>query len=307
MKKFIYLIYIFYILGSYLSIKTSAYVCIGIPILFAILVSFLPESPYQLIRDGKMKEAKQSIQWLQRKIDVEEDFLKMKTDVERQISETGSWMDIIKISSNRRALRAGMFLRLSQQFCGISTFASYTQLIFAKAGGNLSPQYSSMIFAGLLSVLNLICSIAVEKFGRKPSYFYSLLCSGVVLLSMALYFFIDQFQLANLDKFNWFPLAGMITFVFVFSFGLGVVPTLMLGELFSASIKSKGLAILIGTFGISVLISTNIFHLLTSTVGLYSPFLLYAISCFLSSFLTLKWVPETKGKTLEQIQQSLKK
>lgn len=254
-----------------------------------------------------MKEAKQSIQWLQRKIDVEEDFLKMKTDVERQISERGSWMDIIKISSNRRALRAGIFLRISQQFCGISTFATYTQFIFAKAGGNLSPQYSSMIFAGLLTVLNLICSISVEKFGRKPSYFYSLLSSGVVLLSMALYFFMDQFQLANLDKFNWFPLAGMITFVFVFSFGLGIVPTLMLGELFSASIKSKGLALLIGTFGISVLISTNIFHLLTSSVGLYAPFLLYAISCFFSSFLTLKWVPETKGKTLEQIQQSLKK
>lgn len=267
----------------------------------------LPESPYQLIRDGKYDEAQKTIKWLIRKPDIEEDFLAMKEDVERQMSERGKWKDLIKIDSNRRALRAGVFLRFSQQFCGIAIFGSYTQTIFEKAGGNLAPQYSSMIFIGLIWILNLLCSASVEKFGRKPSYFYSLLSCGFILVILAVYFALDQYSVVNLDQLNWFPLVGMMLYVFTFAFGLGIVPTLMLGELFSASIKSKGLCVLVSLFGIAVFIATNLFHVLTWNLGLYAPFLLFGVSCLCSSILTLRWVPETKGKTLEEIQQYLKK
>ncbi|KAH1026949.1 facilitated trehalose transporter Tret1-like [Dendroctonus ponderosae] len=294
-------------LGSYFNVRTTAYICIGLPIAYFILVLvLLPESPYQLIKEGKLEEAKRSIQWLQRKEDVNQEFFSMKADVERQISESGTWCDMVRIPTNRNALKAGVFVRLSQQFCGISTFATYTQTIFQKAGGNLSPQGSSMIFTGVVAVFNIAATFFVARMGRRTSYFYSLLLSAMVLLGISIYFFIEQFQLANLEKLNWFPLAALITFVITYSLGLGLVPTLMLGELFSASIKSKGLGILVCVFGIGVMVSINLFHVMTAYVGLYSPFLLYAICCFISTFLTLRWVPETKGKTLEEIQQSLK-
>ncbi|KAF7282387.1 hypothetical protein GWI33_002701 [Rhynchophorus ferrugineus] len=295
------------VLGSYLDVQTTAYICIGIPILFAVLVSLLPESPYQLIKDGKFEEAKKAIKWFRRKTDVEQDFLDMKTDVERQISESAQWKDLWTIISNRRALRAGAFLRFSQQLSGVSVFNAYTQPIFAKAGGNISPQISSMIFLGVIWILNLFCSPAVEKFGRRPSYFYSILICGVILIGLAGYFVVDQYQMADVTSLNWFPLAGLLTWTVFYSFGLGVVPTLMLGELFSASIKSKGLCVLIAAFGLSVCLTTLMFHQLTSNIGMYSPFLVYGICCLLSAVLTLKWVPETKGKTLEEIQQALKK
>lgn len=294
------------VLGSYIGARTSAYICILIPILFLCLVSMLPESPYQLIRDGKFDKAQKSIKWLIRKSNVEQDFLSMKADVERQMSERGKWKDLFKIDSNRRALRAGIFLRFSQQCSGIPVFASYTQVIFEKAGTDLGPQVSSMIFIGFIWMMILLCGASVEKFGRRPSYFYSILGSGFVLLALALYFYLDQNNIVNLEMLSWFPLAGMILWVITYSFGLGIVPTLMLGELFSASIKSKGLSFLIALFGISVLISMNLFNLLTTHIGLYAPFFVYGITCLISAFFTLRWVPETKGKTLEEIQQILK-
>lgn len=295
------------VMGTYLDIKTTAYIGVVFPVLFFLLVCLLPESPYQLIKDGKYDDARKAITWFRRKINIEQDFQNMKADVDRQMSESGTWKDLFTIDSNRRALRAGVFLRFSQQLCGVAVFSQYTQPIFEKAGGNISSQYSSMIFMGLIFALNLFCSGAVAKFGRKLSYFYSLLTSGFVLLIMGVYFLLDQYEYANLNSLGWFPLAGMLIWVFTYSFGLGVVPTLMLGELFSSSIKSKGLSILVTLFGLSVFLTSNIFNVLTAQVGLYSPFLMYGVCCLISTILTLRWVPETKGKTLEEIQQALKK
>ncbi|XP_066145023.1 facilitated trehalose transporter Tret1-like isoform X2 [Euwallacea fornicatus] len=294
-------------IGSFFNVQETVYICVGIPIVMAVMLMLLPESPYQLIKDGKLEEAKISIQWFQRLPDVENEFQRTKADVERQISESATWLDLIKISSNRRALKAGIFLRASQQLSGISVFATYTQTIFQKAGGNLSSQYSAMIFSGLVWIANLVCSVAVAKYGRRSSYFLSLLTSGMILLCMSIYFFLEQFEIVNLQSVNWIPLAGMVIYVVTYSIGLSVVPTLMLGELFSASVKSKGLGILLGVFGVAIMVSSYLFHMLTDLIGLYCPFLFFAMSCFVSTFLTLKWVPETKGKTLEEIQQSLKK
>ncbi|CAG9767297.1 unnamed protein product [Ceutorhynchus assimilis] len=296
------------ILGIYLNVKPSAYICLSVPLLFLLLVALvLPESPYQLIKDLQYTKAHETIRWFRRKPDVEDDFIKMKADVERQISESGNWKDLYKIASNRKALRAGIFLRFSQQFCGIAVFYSFIQSIFEKAGGNLSAQNSSLIFISTVCILNLLCSAVIEKFGRKATYFYSILSCGIILILMSIYFALEQYQLANLEQFNWFPLVGMLSFVLAFSPGLGIVPTLMLAELFSASVKSKCLSLLMAAFGISVLLTTNIFIFLTSYVGLFCPFLVYGINCVISSVFTLRWVPETKGKTLEEIQQELKK
>jgi len=284
----------------------TAYLCLSLPLLQVVLTSLLPESPYQLIKNGEMEKARASLRWFRRKQNIETEFAQTKLDVERQVSERGNWLDLLKIPSNRKALRAGVFLRVSQQLSGISAFATFTQTIFLKSGGTFSPQYSSMIYTFLIWVSNLFCSIAVGKFGRKTSYFYSLLTSGFVLFLLFLYFFLEQYHLINGAKFSWFPLTGMVAYVFTYSFGLSVVPTLMLGELFSASVKSKGLGVLILVFGVGILIGSNLFHLLANKIGLFAPFLFYAICCFVSSFITLKWVPETRGKTLEEIQQSLK-
>ncbi|XP_050300147.1 facilitated trehalose transporter Tret1-like [Anthonomus grandis grandis] len=296
------------VIGSYLNVRQAGYIGIVFPILVCLLIiTVLPESPYQLIKDNKYEEAKKSIHWLRRKVNVDDDFESMKADVNRQLSERGTWKDLYIIDSNRRALRAGLFLRTSQQLCGISIFATYIQPIFQMAGGIVSPQYSSMVYGALVCSLNLLCCRSVDKWGRKPAYFYSLLSCGIILILMAIFFFIQQYQLANLDSFGWFPLVGMIFYVITYSFGLGVVPTLMLGELFSASIKSKGLCVLIFMWGASVFIITNLFNVLTDHLGLYASFLWFGISCVFSTILTVKWVPETKGKTLEEIQQELKK
>jgi MFS family permease len=268
----------------------------------------MPESPYFYLMKGRTDDARTSLQKLRQKQNVEEELHKLKSDVDRQMSESGSWKDVLTLSSNRKAVYAGIFLRASQQLGGISSFAVYTQYIFLKSGGNVSASTSAIIFMGLCAVLNMCAAFTLDRFGRRKSYFVSLLLCGMVLLCEATYFFIEQFYGAevNVAIVNWIPLVGMITYVVFYSFGLGIVPTLMLGELFSASIKGKGLLLLNIVFGVLVSCTTKLFHLLDTSFGLYAPFLFFSISCFISTILAVYFVPETKGKTLEEIQQSLK-
>lgn len=296
------------VIGSYTSIQMTAYICLIFPIFFFCTFIFMPETPYFYLMKGRIDDARLSLRKLRRVEDVEEELARLKIDIERQMSESDSWRDIFTISSNRKALFAGVFLRASQQLGGISSFTVYTQYIFLRSGGDISASTSAIIFMSLCAILNMFAAFTLDKIGRQRSYFLSLLLCGLVLLSESVYFSLEQFYGDKIDikAFNWVPLAGMILYVIFYSFGLGIVPTLMLGELFSASIKAKGLFMMNIVLGFFISVATKLFHLLDTSFGLYAPFLFFAVSCFVSTVLSVYFVPETKGKTLEEIQQALK-
>lgn len=295
------------IIGSYLSVMEASYLCLPLPLIFLILMLAMPESPYYCIMKNQENDARKSLKFLRGKENVEEEYKRLKIDVDRQISERGTWLDLFKIPTNRTALLAGVFLRFSQQMSGLMVFNNFAQFIFKKSGTNISSEVSSIIYSGLLFVLTVCCVYTVEKFGRKKNYMYSLLLCAIVLLALSVYFFLDYNVKMDLKKFEWFPLAGMILYIVFMSFGIGIVPTLMLGELFSASIKSKALSFITVTTGLTQFLTNKIFYVLYINFGLFAPFLMFSIASFISTLISIKVIPETKGKTLEEIQQSLNK
>nr|XP_023026697.1 facilitated trehalose transporter Tret1-like isoform X1 [Leptinotarsa decemlineata] len=296
------------ILGSYFNVEETSYICISIPILFSILFSFMPESPYFYIMKEKPDYAKTSLRFFKRKVNIDHDFMLLQNDVTRQMSESAEWIDFIKIESNRKALSAAIFLRTSQVFGGLTLFIVYIQFIFEKSGGNVSPELSSMIYTGLSFVLNIFVVIfVVDRLERKSAYICSIGPCSVILLLVSAYFYVDRYYPDTVGtSFKWVPITGMISYMIFASFGVAVIPTLMLGELFSTSVKSKAMTIMSIIFGMLSCVTYYIFHFLYFSIGLYAPFLFLgccnAISTVLSHFL----IPETKGKTLEEIQQALK-
>lgn len=295
------------IVGYYLSIQNAAYVCMIFPVIHLILFSLMPESPYFLIRKERMEEAKVALQRLRRKTDVEEELERLKADVKRQLSETGTWKDLFAVQSNRKSLYAGIFLRVFQQLAGINCFVGYTQLIFSISGTQLSPHLSAIIFVGIMCVCTSCGFLLLDRLGRKLCFKISSYSCSIVLIVEALYFYIDQYYTElDLSLINSLPLVGLIIYCFTYAIGFALVPTLMLGELFSTSIKTKALYLMNMVFGISTTIITQLFYLLQVDYGLYLPFLLFAVCCLISGVSTDYVVPETKGKTLEQIQQNLK-
>lgn len=300
--------YIF-VLGSYVSIQLTGYVFLVLPVISAISFLWMPESPYYYLIKQKEDKARASLQWLSRKKNIEKDFQQLKKDVDRQISETGTWADLFKIKSNRRALIACNFIRWAQQLAGISVFESYFQFIFQKAGATaLSPHMTAIIFSGAMWFVMTGFSFTLDTLGRRKSFIFSSLGCAICLGAESAYFYVDEFRPdLDLTQITWFPIIGLVCYVFFYCLGLGILPSLMAGELFSASIKAKALSFTNFMMGVIVFVATYTFKILNSRVGLYAPFACFAFMTFICFGLSFYLVPETKGKTLEEIQQDLKR
>ncbi|XP_060518614.1 facilitated trehalose transporter Tret1-like [Cylas formicarius] len=295
------------VIGSYMTVKTTAYLCVCLPVIFIIFFSRMPESPYYYMMKGRFEEAKESLQWLRKEDNVEHEFIQIKADVERQISESGTWKDLFTIETNVRALIVAIFLRLAQHLAGGTVMQLYTQLIFEMSGTNIGPEISAIIFTGLLTAINPISMVLLDRFGRRKSFMVSCFFTAVTLLIYGVYLYLNDFvSTVNLDSVRWIPLAVTVAWIVVISLGLGQLPTLMIGELFSASIKTKAVCIYNLIFALSYFFNSYIFNVFIFYVGMYFPFMVYAALTFVNAVLAYYIMPETKGRTLEQIQQHLK-
>lgn len=291
--------------GSYLPITTTAYISIAIPLLFVLTFTWMPESPYFYLVKGQIKNARKSLQSLRRMHDVEEELNKLIADVQRQLSEPGSLKDIFTIKSNLTAFFVVMGLRTLQQFSGVSSFSMYTQVIFQQAGGGISPAESSIIYSITQFSITFCGSLLIDRFGRKPMIIASSAGSAVFLFIEGLYFYFHQCHY-NLSYFNWVPITGMMMYIIVNSVGIAVGPNLVMGELFSASIKAKALGIMNIYFALCLSCSVKLFHYLDYNYGMHVPFFFFGFSCVLGVIFSYFCIPETKGKSLEEIQQILK-
>lgn len=295
------------VIAGYNTIRTGALISLIFPLIFAITFSFMPESPYYLMMKQKRDEAYKALQKLRRLKDVDLEMKQLEADVNRQMSETGTWKDLFTIDSNRKALWAGLFLRTAQQFSGITVWGVYTEYIFKEAGGNISATDSAIIFLSACSVGNFFASMLLTKIGTVRAVKYSASLSSIVLAVVGIFFYISlKHPDIDVSNFKWIPLAGMLLYVPLFAIGLGIVPTFILSELFSASIKGKGLCALTIFYGFLQCATTKLFQLLEVHCGMHTPFAVFAAFSFGSTFLVDRFVPETRGKTLEEIQQYLK-
>ncbi|XP_072397318.1 facilitated trehalose transporter Tret1-like [Diabrotica undecimpunctata] len=299
--------FIINVIGIYCSVKVTSYLFLILQVIVLFLSAFIPESPSFYIAKNQLSAARISLMKLRQNDDVEVEFRIMQNDIKRQLSESGKWTDLFFNNVNRKALIIAGFLRAAQILSGLWVFGSYTQFVFQKVGSNISSEASTIIYTALNFIICASAAYGSNKFGRRKSLMTSLAGSSAIFLLVGIYFLVEKlYPQINLHAINWFPLAGLIIFLFVSSFGVGPIPVLMQGELFSASIKSKGISAVVVVYGILTITTNSTFYYLYAYSGLSGPFLLFGVCNFISVIVTYFIVPETKGKTLEEIQQYLK-
>ncbi|KAJ3651072.1 hypothetical protein Zmor_017133 [Zophobas morio] len=294
------------VVGSYTSLCTTALVSLAFVLLFIVTFLPQPESPYYLLMKNKPEEARRSLKKLRHRETVDEELATLTKDVRRQMSERGTFKDLVAIKSNKMASIVMVILRILQQYSGFGSFSFYAQLLFKEATDAIPQHLAAILMITIQATVTTIPTFIVDIVGRKPLIMTSIGGCCVTLFFNGVFFILRDSGVVDVSHLTVLPLVGLLVFIVFFATGLGSVVNLVSGELFPATIKAKALCVMNVVFAVSMLTSTKFYQYTADNYSLAIPFMVFGVFQFVGFILCWRFVPETRNKTLEQIQQELK-
>ena len=261
--------------------------------LFAILLVQIPESPRWLILNNREQEALPILQRLGEK------------NVSAAVSAIHESVDKHQESLFQRRyfkpILCAMLLAMFNQLSGINAILYYAPRIFEMAGFSKSQSFIQPIYIGVANLFfTLLAMTVIDKFGRKKLLIIGSL-GMIVFLGLTAWAFND-----NLSG-NSHLLLYLIGFIAFFAFSQGAVIWVFISEIFPNSVRSQGGSLGSSTHWIMAWIITTVFPGIVegNKDGGYYSFLFFTIMMFLQLIFIWRVMPETKGRTLEEIQKDL--
>ncbi|XP_048517388.1 facilitated trehalose transporter Tret1-like [Dendroctonus ponderosae] len=293
------------VIGSFLDIFMSSLICCLIPLIHMMAFALVPESPYYYIKKGNFEAAKQSLQVLRGKRDVEEEVDSIVKAVVRQerTSNQAGVLDLFTVASNRRACLIFVIVCMTNKFSGKNPCMFYTEMIFKEAGSSIDATTSVIVYCGMeLIAVVLTTLLVIKRFGKRMLLITSSAGCSVAVLALSLFFFFKDFGF-DIHYVFWLPITALVSYNIMFSIGLSFGMVTILSELFPTSVKAKALCIA-DTFSVLMgALVSKIFQISVDQAGSMAyPFLFFSMCSLAGCLLIVRWMPETKGKTLEEIQ-----
>lgn len=264
-------------------------------ILFFGGVLWLPESPRWLLKAGKVQEAEKVL----RKIGSPDFVDNTIGDIRRSLS--GNVRQSYKAvfdKAVRPAVIVGVTLAVFQQLCGINIVFNYTSTIFESVGATLNQQLFETVSIGIVNLLfTLLAMWQVDKLGRRPLMLIGSLGLSVIYLVLA---FLLQSQSHHLAISIFVLLA-----ISIYATSLAPVTWVLISEIFPNNVRGAATSLALVSLWGAYFILVFTFPILAEKLGTYGPFYLYACICLLGFLFVLRRVRETKGKTLEELENNL--
>jgi len=267
-------------------------------VLLAIGMTLMPESPRWLVKQGRERDARAVLAQIDPHGDADAALLRLKSDLAAE--GQGTWGELLH-RSLRPALIVGIGLAVFQQITGINAVIYYAPQIFQSAG------FTSDVAAlgattgiGTINVLATFIAIwLVDRAGRKPLLIAGVLGMVATLAVLGLAFRGGAgVSGSNLGLITAVCLAAYIVF---FAFSLGPIVWLMISEIYPLQNRAQAVAVSTASnWGANFLVSLT-FPIMTHRLGSSATFLTYSALGVLTLIFVLARVPETKGKTLEEI------
>jgi SP family xylose:H+ symportor-like MFS transporter len=261
-------------------------------VLFLILLFFIPETPRYLMIKNKKLEALEAIV----RISGPKHAAEIQSEIESTLHEKNApWLSFGYI-----VILIGVLLSVFQQFVGINVVMYYAANIFRNMGASTDTSMLQTIIVGIINMLfTIVAILTVDRFGRKPLMITGALIMGISMLSLGFSFYAGKTGIA--------ALIFMLLYIAGFAMSWGPVTWVLLSEIFPNSIRGA-MSIPVGTLWISNLIISWTFPMMNDNRWLTEKFnhgfsyWLYGIMCLLALVFVWKFIPETKGKSLEEIE-----
>jgi len=296
-----------YSLGSIISWHYVAIIGIFIPLIMVPGLFLLPDTPYWYIQKGDEKKALQVIEkFREQGSNSLAELWAVSDSLRSSITELNFKEALQRLTQRqyRRPFLTLNFLFILMAFTGNFAITFYAVDVFQHSGNGAINSYLSAIIIGAIKFLGAILYIpAVKYISRRMLICGSSFVMGTSMSILGLAMYSHETGLySNIEAMVWLPLVCVTIYMLADPIGVGSVPFLYLGEFFPAEMRSILSGITIGLSNLEMFIVVKTFPNLTNMVGDSGTFWLYAAFSFVMIVYTLVWIPETKGRTLQDIE-----
>jgi len=276
--------------------------CLLMIAVWAACLLFVPETPAYFISQGQDVAAREALEWLRGTNRVDQEFYLIKRSLDESSQLSAGPKDLVS-SPNLAPFLVSMWLMLGQQFSGMNAVMFYCVQIFQAAGSSLNPNVANIIVGGVQIFATVLAAVFMDLAGRRVLLLLSSFFMVISISVLGLYFYISTTNAALAVSIGWVPLASLSLFVFAFSIGFGPIPWLMMSELFAPEVKSLASSISTTFNWTLAFLVTKFFSTLVLSISEAGAFWVFGGFTVLTFFFCLFFVPETKGKSLDDIQQ----
>ncbi|KAF2883248.1 hypothetical protein ILUMI_22918 [Ignelater luminosus] len=295
-----------YIIAYMVNPKLYTIIVATLPLLFMITFLFQPETPVYSMKQGREAEARATLIRLRgSSYDIDAEIKEIKAVIEKDKENQTSFKDSITKTSTKKAAAICFSLMFFQQAGGINAVIFYTSDIFLSSGAKLDPKLAAIVVGALQFIPTFFSIPVIDRIGRRMLFLVSNLVMGVGLIILGVFFTLSERQFVNsqtLANLGFMPLLGLSLFIIAFPLGSGPVPWIMSAELFPPGIKGLAVAATSTFNWFIAFIITNFYFNIKEAIGGDVTFYVFSAVCFIGAAFAIFAVPETKGKSLYQIQ-----
>lgn len=296
-----------YIVGGYLELLIINILCAILPLIFAAVHFFMPESPVYLAMKNRTEDAKKSLHWLRgQDCDISEELNEILEETTKGADEEKESIFVaLRRPITLKGLSIAIMLQVLQQWTGINAIMFYSTSIFEEVGSSLEGRVCTILIGATQVIITVVAALIIDKAGRRILLLISSFFMAITTCLMGVYFYLKENDPATAESIGWLPITSILVFIVFFSIGFGPVPWLIMAELFTEDVKSVAGSIAGTSNWFSAFLVTLLFPILKNSIGSAATFWIFAGIAVLAFVYCLIFVPETKGKSLAEIQHIL--
>ncbi|XP_076126303.1 solute carrier family 2, facilitated glucose transporter member 6 isoform X1 [Alosa pseudoharengus] len=293
-------------------------------IVMVFLLCFMPNSPRFLVTHGRREEACRALQWLRGP-----EYMSELLRIEHSVNKQGrvSWAELGQPFYYKPIL-ISVGMRFLQQMTGVTPILVYLEPIFHQTQITLEPRYDAALVAAVRLVSVVIAASLMDKAGRRALLFTSGFLMFLSMLSMTMYTHTPRSHHGNtssspllqwregppqltttfdpmtttFDPITLIPLISTMVVIFGYAMGWGPITWLLMSEVLPLGARGIASGVCVGVSWITAFVLTQLFMPVVEAYGLFVPFLFFCVVCVVNIIFTGVCVPETKGRSLEEIE-----